>query len=133
MPAVVAQIVYATYLAPTHEQKQQLLQEAINDMAWFGENMAVLPGDKALTADYCMMRLGFGYAVARLAEDESVPATLQRNYAALVLNAAPEMLAVAPDHPLALSLSAAFEANVRRRLGKPSGHRTLGGGHSVGM
>ncbi|WP_155133130.1 hypothetical protein [Alcanivorax sp. VBW004] len=125
VPAVVAQIVYATYLAPTHEQKQQLLQEAINDMAWFGENMAVLPGDKALTADYCMMRLGFGYAVARLAEDESVPATLQRNYAAMVINAATEMLAVAPDHPLALSLSAAFEANVLRRVGKTAGKLTL--------
>jgi len=125
VPAVVAQIVYATYLAPTHEQKQQLLQEAINDMAWFGETMVVLPGDQALEADYCMMRLGFGYAVARLAEDESVPATLQRNYAAMVINAATEMLAVEPEHPLALSLSAAFEANVLRRVGKTAGKFAL--------
>ena len=125
VPALVAQIIYATYLAPTHTQKQQLLQEAINEMAWFGEQTAILPGDKDLVADYCMMRLGFGYAVARLAEDESVPATLQRNYAPMVINAATEILAVEPDHPLALSLSAAFEANVLRRVGKAAGRLAL--------
>ena len=125
VPAVVAQIVYATYLAPTHTQKQQLLQEVINEMEWFGRNAPVLPGDKGMQSDYCMMRLGFGYAVARLAEDESVPATLQRNYAAMVINAATEMLAVEPQHPLALSLSAAFEANVLRRVGKAAGRLTL--------
>ena len=125
VPGLVAQIIYATYLAPSHTQKQQLLQEAINEMAWFGEQVAILPGEESLTADYCMLRLGFGYAVARLAEDESVPATLQRNYAAMVINAATEILAVAPEHPLALSLSAAFEANVLRRVGKAAGRLTL--------
>ena len=71
-----AQIVYATYLAPTHTQKQQLLQEVINEMEWFGRNAPVLPGDKGMQSDYCMMRLGFGYAVARLAEDESCAASI---------------------------------------------------------
>ena len=102
-----------------------MLQEVINEMEWFGRNAPVLPGDKGMQSDYCMMRLGFGYAVARLAEDESVPATLQRNYAAMVINAATEMLAVEPQHPLALSLSAAFEANVLRRVGKAAGRLTL--------
>jgi len=125
VPGLVAQIIYATYLAPSHTQKQQLLQEAINEMAWFGEQVAILPSEQGLAADYCMLRLGFGYAVARLAEDESVPATLQRNYAAMVINAATEILAVAPEHPLALSLSAAFEANVLRRVGKAAGRLTL--------
>lgn len=125
VPGLVSQIIYATYLAPSHTQKQQLLQEAINEMAWFGEQVAILPGEEGLTADYCMLRLGFGYAVARLAEDESVPATLQRNYAAMVINAATEILAVEPNHPLALSLSAAFEANVLRRVGKAAGRLTL--------
>lgn len=125
VPGLVSQIIYATYLAPSHTQKQQLLQEAINEMAWFGEQVAILPGEEALRGDYCMLRLGFGYAVARLAEDESVPATLQRNYAAMVINAATEILAVEPAHPLALSLSAAFEANVLRRVGKAAGRLTL--------
>ncbi len=125
VPGLVSQIIYATYLAPSHTQKQQLLQEAINEMAWFGEQVAILPGEEGLAADYCMLRLGFGYAVARLAEDESVPATLQRNYAAMVINAATEILAVEPQHPLALSLSAAFEANVLRRVGKAAGRLTL--------
>lgn len=125
VPGLVSQIIYATYLAPSHTQKQQLLQEAINEMAWFGEQVAILPSEQGLTADYCMLRLGFGYAVARLAEDESVPATLQRNYAAMVINAATEILAVEPEHPLALSLSAAFEANVLRRVGKAAGRLTL--------
>ena len=125
VPGLVAQIIYATYLAPSHTEKQQLLQEAIDQMAWFGEQVAILPGEESLTADYCMLRLGFGYAVARLAEDESVPATLQRNYAAMVINAATEILAVEPSHPLALSLSAAFEANVLRRVGKAAGRLTL--------
>lgn len=125
VPAMVSQIIYATYLAPTQTQKQQLLQQTINEMAWFGENAPMLPGDEQLEGDYCMVRLGFGYAVARLAEDESVPAMLQRNYAPMVINAATEMLGVEPQHPLALSLYAAFEANVLRRVGKAAGRLTL--------
>ena len=125
VPAMVSQIIYATYLAPTQTQKQQLLQQTINEMAWFGENAPMLPGDEHFQDDYCMVRLGFGYAVARLAEDESVPAMLQRNYAPMVINAATEMLGVEPQHPLALSLYAAFEANVLRRVGKTAGRLTL--------
>lgn len=125
VPALMSQIIYATYLAPTHQEKQQLLQEAMNEMARLGEQLVILPGDDALLDDYCMMRLGFGYAVARLAEDESVPATLQRNYAAMVINSATDILAVSPDHPLALSLSAAFEANVLRRVGRAAGRFTF--------
>ncbi len=36
-----------------------------------------------------------------------------------------QILAVEPQHPLALSLSAAFEANVLRRVGKAAGRLTL--------
>lgn len=125
VPAMVSQIIYATYLAPTQTQKQQLLQQSINEMAWFGENAPVLPGEELLEDDYCMVRLGFGYAVARLAEDESVPAMLQRNYGPMVINAATEMLGVEPQHPLAMSLYAAFEANVLRRVGKAAGRLTF--------
>ncbi|EKF75372.1 hypothetical protein A11A3_03409 [Alcanivorax hongdengensis A-11-3] len=125
VPAVLAQITYAVYLAPSQTAKQQLLQQVINQIQRQAGKELILPSDKAMLADYCMYRLGFSYAVARLAEDESVPVILTSNYAPMVINAATEMLAVEPDHPLALALSSSLEANVVRRVGKAAGKLTF--------
>lgn len=125
VPALVAQIIYANYLEQDQQRRLLLLQDALDQVTWFAEQVPMLPGDEAFREDYCLIRLGFGYAAARMAEDSSVPVILQRNYAPMVINAATEIVAVDPNSPLALSLSAAFEANVLRRLGKAAGRLTL--------
>lgn len=125
VPGLLSQIIYATYLEPSHTGKQQLLQQAVNDIARLGKKMQVLPSEEERRSDYCMLRLGFSYAVARLAEDASVATTLASNYAPMVSNAAAEILAVEPSHPLALALGAAFEANVVRRVGKAAGRLVM--------
>ena len=125
VPGILAQITYAVYLAPSETAKEQLLQQAIDQIQRQANKEQVLPSEKALIADYCMYRLGFSYAVARLAEDQSVPVILGSNYVPMVINRATEMLAVDPDHPLALALSSSLEANVVRRVGKTAGKLTF--------
>ncbi len=126
VPGVFAQIIQAVYLTKTYEEKQMLLQDAIDLIREMGVTYPFLPGETEFEDDYAMMRLGLAYAVGRLAEDEPVPRVLQSGYAPLVINLAAEILAVDPEHAVARSLNAAFDANVIRRVGRTAGRVTFG-------
>lgn len=126
VPAIYGEILQGVYLARTNEEKQTFLQDAINQIQEMSRFMPVLPGDKVMHPEYVMMRLGYAYAVARLAEDAPVTAVVTTGLAPSVINAATEGLAVDPDHPLTLALNAAFDANVIRRVGKGVGRLTFG-------
>ena len=126
VPGVFAQILQAIYLAPTHEKKQMLLQDAIDRIEAYATAAPFLPNEEQFHDDYVLFRLGLAYAVGRLAEDEPVPVMLANGYAPLVINAANEALAIEPDHPLVLAMNAVFDANVIRRVGKTAGRIALG-------
>lgn len=126
VPAIYGEILQGVYLARSNREKQVFLQDAIDRIQELSELMPVLPGDEALHPEYVLLRLGYAYAVARLAEDAAVAKVVTAGLGPSVINAATEALAVDPDHPLTLALNAAFDANVIRRVGKGVGRLTFG-------
>ena len=124
IPAIFGEILQGVYLARTNSEKRTFLQDAINEIRAFNDLMPILPGDKEMSREYVLMRLGYSYAVGRLAEDAAVPSILANGFLPAVVNSATEGLAVDPDHPLTLAMNAAFDANVIRRVGKGVGRIT---------
>ena len=125
VPGVFAQLMQALYITREEQAKQMLLQDAIDRIQVYAQAAPFLPGEEQFHQDYVIFRLGFAYAVGRLAEDVPVPVMLANGYAPMVINAAAEAVAVDPDHALSLALSAAFDANVIRRVGKTAGRVTF--------
>lgn len=125
VPGVFAQLMQALYVTRKEQTKQMLLQDAIDRIQVYARAAPFLPGDTEFHQDYVIFRLGFAYAVGRLAEDVPVPVMLANGYAPMVINAAAEAVAVDPDHALSLALNAAFDANVIRRVGKTAGRMTF--------
>ncbi len=119
IPAIFSQIVYAIYLAESLKEKHTLLQDAARNVTDLGTIFQPRPGDDAdYRADYALIRLGYTYAMCRIAEDVSIGTALLRDYVGKVFLASNDILAVYPEHPLGLALSAGIHANIIRRGGK---------------
>lgn len=125
VPGVFAQLMQALYVTRRESVKQMLLQDAIDRIQVYAQSAPFVPSESEFHRDYVIFRLGFSYAVGRLAEDVPVPTLLANGYGPMVINAAAEALAVDPNHALALALNAAFDANVIRRVGKAAGRLTF--------
>jgi hypothetical protein len=125
VPGVLSEIIAAVYLMPTLAQKQALLRDAILRISSYGQQFPFVPGDQDFKHDYAMMRLGFAYAIGRLAEDESIAEQLSSKHAVIAMNAATELLADMPHHPMGLGLAGGIDANVIRRVGKLLGSMSL--------
>ncbi len=121
IPGIFGEILQGVYLARTNTEKQTFLQDAINQIRELNKIMPILPGDEEMSREYVLMRLGYSYAVGRLAEDAAVPSILANGFLPAVVNSATEALAVDSDHPLTLAMNAAFDANVIRRVGRGVG------------
>lgn len=126
VPGSFAQLIYGVYLTDSLTEKQMHLQDTLDRIQRYGQNFAYRPGEEEFHDDYVLMRLGLAYAFGRLTEDAPVTEALAKGYAITTINAATEALAVAPDHALALALTAAFDANVIRRVGKAAGRMAVG-------
>lgn len=118
VPGVLSEIIQAIYLTRSLSEKQALLRDAVLQIHHYGQQFPIVPGDKDYSHDYAMLRLGFAYAVGRLAEDEPVPALLTNKHPIIAINAVTELLSVMPDHPMGLALAGGVDANVIRRVGK---------------
>lgn len=118
VPGILSEIIQAIYLTRSLSEKQALLQDAALQIHYYGQRFPIVPGDKEYSHDYAMLRLGFAYAVGRLAEDEPIPQQLANKHPIMALNAVTELLAVMPEHPMGLALAGGIDANVIRRVGK---------------
>lgn len=127
VPALFAQIIQAIYLAETLREKHSLLQDAVDGVTYYGTVFQPRPqDDPQYRADYAMIRLGYAYGIGRIAEDVSIPVALARDYIGKVTRASNDILAVYPEHPMGLGLSAGIGANVIRRAGKLAGNIAFG-------
>lgn len=127
VPALFAQIIQAIYLAETLAEKHSLLQDAVEGIAYYSSVFQPQPRDDAqYRADYAMIRLGYAYAIGRIAEDVSIPAALARDYIGKVTRASNDILSVYPEHPMGLGLSAGISANIIRRAGSLGGKIAFG-------
>lgn len=127
VPALFAQLVQAIYLTDTLREKHSLLQDAVEGITYYGTVFQPQPQDDLqYRADYAMIRLGYAYGVGRIAEDVSIPTALARDYIGKVTRASNDILAVYPEHPMGLGLSAGIGANIIRRAGKLGGKLAFG-------
>lgn len=127
VPALFAQLVQAIYLAETLREKHTLLQDAVEGITYYGTVFQPQPqDDQQYRADYAMIRLGYAYGVGRIAEDVSIPTALSRDYIGKVMRASNDILAVYPEHPMGLGLSAGISANIIRRAGALGGKIAFG-------
>lgn len=127
IPALFAQIIHAVYVAGTLREKHVLLQDAVDGISYYGSVFQPRPSDDPqYRADYAMIRLGYAYAIGRIAEDVSIPVALTRDYIGKVTQASGDILAAYPEHPMGLGLSAGISANIIRRAGRLAGGIAFG-------
>jgi hypothetical protein len=126
VPAYFSQIIYAVYLSDTQDDKHQLLQDAANQVAVYARVLKEMEQSEEFRDDYMVMRLGYAYAIARIAEEVSPPVAVARNYLFKISGAANDVLAIKPDHPVGLAFRAGIDAGLIRTMGKAAGRLTFG-------
>lgn len=126
IPGKLAQLMYAIYLEPNLAEKHMLLQDTANTVREYGAAVDAMKRDKQFHDDYVIIRVGYSYAIGRIAEDVPIATAIARNYVFKVLDAANDVRDLAPDHPLGLAFRAGIDANVVRKVGKAAGRMTFG-------
>ena len=126
IPAYLAQSVYAVYLTDTREEKLQLLQDVANQITDYLDLIKSLKDEEEFQADYMTLRLGYAFSIARIAEEASPVESLMNNYLFKVSRAIDDTLEIEPNHPVALAMNAAKDANIIRYVGKLFGRLTFG-------
>jgi len=126
IPGKVAQLMYAVYLEPSLDDKHMLLQDVANVVREYGSSLDKMKKNKEFHDDYVIIRVGYSYAIGRIAEDVPIPVAISRNYVFKVLDAANDVLALQPDNPLGLAFRAGIDANIVRKVGKATGRVTFG-------
>lgn len=125
-PGKVSQLMYAIYLEPSLEDKHQLLQDVSNTLREYGSSLDEMRKEKQFRDDYVLIRIGYSYAIGRIAEDVPIPVAIGRNYVFKVLDAANDIIDLQPNNPLGLAFRAGIDANVVRKVGKATGRITFG-------
>lgn len=126
IPGKLSQIIYSIYLEPELDKKHMLLQDAANAVAEYGDALNQMKKEKKYWDDYVMIRVGYAYAIGRIAEDVPIPVAIARNYVFKVMGAANDVNDMAPNHPIGLGFKAGIDANVVRKVGKATGRITFG-------
>jgi hypothetical protein len=126
VPGYFAQIIYAIYLSEKNTDKHQLLQDAADQVAAYAKVLREMRGDPRFEEDYMMLRLGYAYAIARIAEDVPPAVALGRNYLFKISGASNDVLDVHEQHPVGLAFRAGIDANLIRVMGKAAGRLTFG-------
>lgn len=126
IPGYFAQIIQAIYLADSNTEKHQMLQDAADQVASYAKVLKAMEGDSRFEEDYMMLRLGYAYAIGRIAEDVPIMVALARNYLFKVLGAVNDVLDIRGDHPVGLAFRAGIDANLIRVVGKAVGRLTFG-------
>ena len=126
VPAYFSQIIQAIYLTESNQEKHQMLQDAADQVAAYVKVLEEMEGDPRFKEDFMMLRLGYAYAIARIAEDMPVMVSLARNYLFKISAASNDVLAVHENHPVGLAFRAGIDANLIRVVGKAVGRLTFG-------
>lgn len=130
VPAYFAQIIYAVYLCDTQSEKHQLLQDTANQVHAYTKVLKAMKSDPEFQDDYVTLRLGYAYAIARIAEEVPPTVALMRNYLPKVSGASKDVLKINPEHPVGLAFRAGIDANLIRTMGKAAGRLTFGASQS---
>lgn len=126
LPAYLSQCIYAVYLSDTREEKIELLEDVANQITDYVDVLKAMKDEPEFQEDYMMLRLGYAFAIARIAEESTPLEAVMNNYLFKVAYAIDDTLAIDPGHPVALAMQAAMDANIIRFVGKLLGRLTFG-------
>jgi hypothetical protein len=126
LPAYLSQLIYAVYLCDTRTEKLELLKDVANQVADYVHVLKSMKDVPEFQEDYMVLRLGYGYAIGRIAEEVTPMNALMNNYFFKMSAAVDDVLRIDPQHPVGLAFLAAMDANLIRVLGKFVSRVTLG-------
>ncbi|KZY31993.1 hypothetical protein A3754_13685 [Alcanivorax sp. HI0083] len=126
IPALFSQLMYAIYLADRQSTKYMMLQDVANQAQEYFDDMEEAADDPAVAPIVASVKLGYAYAIARIAEESPVPIVVARRYIGKIKNSAEEVVEIMPEQPLAHAFRAGVDAGIMRRVGKFTGRMTYG-------
>lgn len=126
IPALFSQLMYAIYLAERQSIKYMMLQDVANRAEDYFEVMKEAEDDPEVAPIVASVKLGYAYAIARIAEESPVPIVVARRYIGKIKNSAEEVVEIMPEQPLAHAFRAGVDAGIMRRVGKFTGRMTYG-------
>ena len=129
-PGLFCQLMYAIYLTDRQSEKYMMLQDIANRASTYFPDMEEYKveedPDQDVRAIAATVRLGFAYAIARIAEESPVPVVVARRYIGKIKGNAEAIIEVMPEHPLGHAFRAGVDAGIMRRVGKFTGRMTYG-------
>tara|TARA_R110002073_G_scaffold2938_4_gene19330 strand:- start:106890 stop:108119 length:1230 start_codon:yes stop_codon:yes gene_type:complete len=126
IPALFSQLMYAIYLTDRQTVKYMLLQDVANTAKDYFKLMEPAEQDPEAQAVAAAARLGYAYAIARIAEESPVPIVVARRYIGKIKGNSEFITEIMPNHPLGHAFRAGVDAGIMRRVGKFTGRMTYG-------
>lgn len=126
VPSLFAQLLYAIYLTDRQTVKYMLLQDVSNVAKQYFKDIEPMEKDPETKAFAAAVRLGYAYAIARIAEESPIPIVVARRYIGKIKGNSDLITEIMPDHPLGHAFRAGVDAGIMRRVGKFTGRMTYG-------
>lgn len=126
IPALFSQLMYAIYLTERQTVKYMLLQDVANTAKSYFKDVEAAENDPEVQAVAAAVRLGYAYAIARIAEESPIPIVVARRYIGKIKGNSEAITEMMPDHPLGHAFRAGVDAGIMRRVGKFTGRMTYG-------
>jgi len=126
IPALFSQLMYAIYLTDRQSVKYMMLQDVANTAKDYFKLMEPAEQDPEAQSVAAAARLGYAYAIARIAEESPVPIVVARRYIGKIKGNSEFITEIMPDHPLGHAFRAGVDAGIMRRVGKFTGRMTYG-------
>ena len=121
---------YAIYLSDRQSEKYMMLQDIANRASQYFDDIEEFEieqdPDEKVRAVAATVRLGYAYAIARIAEESPVPVVVARRYIGKIKDNAEAIIEFMPEHPLGHAFRAGVDAGIMRRVGKFTGRMTYG-------
>jgi len=124
VPSMFSQLLYALYLTERQSDKYMLLQDVANRTRAHFENIEDMENDPEFATMALAVRLGYAYAIGRIAEESPIPIVIARRYIGKIKGNSDLLTEMVPDHPLGHAFRAGVDANIMRRVGKFIGRLT---------
>ncbi|MDF1630363.1 MAG: hypothetical protein P1U78_11250 [Alcanivoracaceae bacterium] len=124
IPALFSQLMYGIYLTERQSEKYMLLQDVANHAHTYFDEIEEIEEDPEVAALAAAVRLGYAYAIARIAEESPIPIVVARRYIGKIKSNSDHITELVPDHPLGHAFRAGVDAGIMRRVGKFTGRMT---------
>lgn len=124
IPGLFSQLMQAIYLTERQSDKYMMLQDVANRAKQYFDQITEIEKDPEIKTLAAAVRLGYAYAIARIAEESPIPIVVARRYIGKIKSNSDHITEMVPDHPLGHAFRAGVDAGIMRRVGKFTGRMT---------